>query len=261
MHGYSVARITLSVSKCIVTRLVDFSWYGNDFEHRDSLGSFEFTLLLILIDPWLRNPANSVGGCFLPHRPPTLRISDLNQASSTPARAQYCDLVNTLHGPNTTFGTTMAEEKQIHQSVSPHLVRNDGNEHIEALAHERNSDDPSYVDHRADDDRADEAKGRNSDRFEKKYWLSVNYIGTMFAIGMAFMGGIGGMFDASLLTASAQKLTFNTGYGLIAPVLEEINKDIGPSPNINWIPLVNLCGGAVFFLMVGQLSDIFGRRW
>ena len=51
------------------------------------------------------------------------------------------------------------------------------------------------------------------------------------------------------------------GYGLIAPVLTQINADIGPSPNINWIPLVNLAGGAVFFLMVGQLSDIFGRRW
>lgn len=52
--------------------------------------------------------------------------------------------------------------------------------------------DPSYVDHRDDDDRADEAKGRNSDKYGKSYWISVNYIGTMFAIGMAFMGGIGG---------------------------------------------------------------------
>lgn len=43
--------------------------------------------------------------------------------------------------------------------------------------------------------------------------------------------------------------------------MSQINADIGPSPNINWIPLVNLAGGAVFFLMVGQLSDIFGRRW
>ena len=48
---------------------------------------------------------------------------------------------------------------------------------------------------------------------------------------------------------------------MLAKKRTEINADIGPSPNINWIPLVNLCGGAVFFLMVGQLSDIFGRRW
>lgn len=61
-------------------------------------------------------------------------------------------------------------------------------------------DDPAYVDHRADDDRADEARGRNADKFEKNYWLSVNYIGTLFAIGMAFAGGIGGkwLYDVSL---------------------------------------------------------------
>lgn len=54
----------------------------------------------------------------------------------------------------------------------------------------------SQFQHRETDDRAEEAKGRNSDKYEKKYWLSVNYIGTMFAIGIAFMGGIGGMLSA-----------------------------------------------------------------
>ncbi|KAK3111051.1 hypothetical protein LTR53_014067 [Teratosphaeriaceae sp. CCFEE 6253] len=97
-------------------------------------------------------------------------------------------------------------------------------------------------DHRENDDRTEEARGRNADKFDAKYWTSVNFIGTMFAIGMAFMGGIG-------------------GYGLIAPILSEINADIGPDPNINWVPLANLACGAVFFLLVGQLSDIFGRRW
>ena len=56
----------------------------------------------------------------------------------------------------------------------------------------RGSVEAAIMEHREDDDRADEAKGRNSDQMDKKYWLSVNYIGTMFAIGMAFMGGIGG---------------------------------------------------------------------
>lgn len=72
------------------------------------------------------------------------------------------------------------------------------------------------IDHRANDDRAEEAMGRNADTYEKNYWMSVNYIGTLFAIGMAFMGGIG-------------------GYGLIAPILSDINQDIGPDPNINWV--------------------------
>lgn len=52
--------------------------------------------------------------------------------------------------------------------------------------------DPAAVDHRDDDDRAEEARGRNADQMDHKYWLSVNYIGTLFAVGMAFMGGIGG---------------------------------------------------------------------
>jgi hypothetical protein len=50
----------------------------------------------------------------------------------------------------------------------------------------------AFVDHRENDDRAAEAMGRNADQFDRKYWLSINFLGTMFAIGMAFMGGIGG---------------------------------------------------------------------
>lgn len=52
------------------------------------------------------------------------------------------------------------------------------------------------LEHREDDDRADVAKGKNSDTIDRKYWLSVNYIGSLFAIGMAFMGGIGGQLNS-----------------------------------------------------------------
>ena len=151
----------------------------------------------------------------------------------------------------------MEHEKHAVGDSSPDSKGN-GNDHIEAASEGRSFNDPSFADHRADDDRAEEAKGRNADKFDNKYWLSVNYIGTLFAIGMAFMGGIGGR---SAVEICQHVLSTTSGYGLIAPVLSDINADIGPSPNINWIPLVNLCGGAVFFLMVGQLSDIFGRRW
>lgn len=34
--------------------------------------------------------------------------------------------------------------------------------------------------------------GRTADQFDKNYWLSMNFLGTMFAIGTAFAGGIGG---------------------------------------------------------------------
>lgn len=67
-----------------------------------------------------------------------------------------------------------------------------GDSHISQKGVAQGLDDPSYQDHRDFDDRADDAKGKNADKYDGKYWLSVNYIGTLFAIGMAFMGGIGG---------------------------------------------------------------------
>jgi len=69
---------------------------------------------------------------------------------------------------------------------------------VDQIENGDNSIEPVHIsdaiarDHRANDDRADEARGRNADQFDAKYWTSVNFIGTMFAIGMAFMGGIGG---------------------------------------------------------------------
>ena len=59
-------------------------------------------------------------------------------------------------------------------------------------------DDEYMRQHRENDDRADAAKGRGADSYDSKYWLSVNYIGTLFAIGVAFMGGIGGMCSKAI---------------------------------------------------------------
>lgn len=40
-----------------------------------------------------------------------------------------------------------------------------------------------------------------------------------------------------------------------------IDEAIGPSPNITWVALAYTLGLSVGFLLVGRLSDIFGRRW
>lgn len=40
-----------------------------------------------------------------------------------------------------------------------------------------------------------------------------------------------------------------------------INEDIGPSNNLNWVATVWTLGSAIGFLLVGRLSDIFGRKW
>ena len=106
---------------------------------------------------------------------------------------------------------------------------------LEAL----NTDTSSII---TDDDRMVEAHGRVADRMEDGYWKSWRFIGSMLAIGLAFAGGTG-------------------GFALIAPVLDDINDELGPSPNVLWCLLVYLLLESVFFLLVGRLSDIFGRRW
>ena len=50
----------------------------------------------------------------------------------------------------------------------------------------------TFVDHRDFDDRAEEARGRNADQIDKKYWYSWRFLGSMLAVGTSFMGGIGG---------------------------------------------------------------------
>lgn len=40
-----------------------------------------------------------------------------------------------------------------------------------------------------------------------------------------------------------------------------IDADIGPSPNINWVATAWTLGSGIGFLLVGRLSDIFGRKW
>ena len=61
-----------------------------------------------------------------------------------------------------------------------------------------------------DYERAPEARGRESGDVPASYWLSFNFIGSMAAIGLGFCAATG-------------------GYQLVAPVLTDINNDLGPS--------------------------------
>jgi MFS family permease len=51
------------------------------------------------------------------------------------------------------------------------------------------------------------------------------------------------------------------GWVLPANTLLLINEDIGPSPNLNWVATAWTLGSGIGFLLVGRLSDIFGRKW
>lgn len=64
----------------------------------------------------------------------------------------------------------------------------------------------------------------------------------MIAIGLSFGCGV-------------------AGFTLAAPVLSFINADIGPDANITWVSLGYLLTTSIGLIIVGRISDIFGRRW
>ncbi|KAK1976425.1 fungal trichothecene efflux pump [Colletotrichum cereale] len=77
---------------------------------------------------------------------------------------------------------------------------------------------------------------------DREYFLSKNYIGSLSAIGLAGMAGIG-------------------AFSLVAPVLTSVNECIGPDANIVWVSLASNLAQAVMLTMTGRLSDMFGRRY
>jgi MFS family permease len=68
-----------------------------------------------------------------------------------------------------------------------------------------------------------------------------------------------------MLSITFSLLSSTGGFALIAPVLSQIDTALSPpgqpSPAITWLALVYTMGLAVGLLLVGRLSDIFGRRW
>lgn len=86
------------------------------------------------------------------------------------------------------------------------------------------------------------AIGGELEEMPKGYFRSIQFIGTVVAVCT-------GSICAYL------------GWVLPANTLALINQDIGPSPNLGWVGTVWILGSAVGFLLVGRLSDIFGRKW
>lgn len=113
------------------------------------------------------------------------------------------------------------------------------------------ADHTDHVDRLTDDGHIDE-KGRENvaavfgfvadeSTLPKGYYYSPFFLGTMTATGVGLIVAVG-------------------GFGLAAPNLTLINNDIGPSANIFWVSLVYTLTLAIGLLLVGRLSDLFGRR-
>lgn len=109
--------------------------------------------------------------------------------------------------------------------------------------HERDKTNLADVDLMlVDTERAPEARGTNINDVPRSYWFSVRFIGSFVAIILAKDAGSG-------------------GFSLAAPLLSTINRDIGPSLNINWVSLGWVLSQGVSALIVGRLTDVFGRRY
>ncbi len=76
----------------------------------------------------------------------------------------------------------------------------------------------------------------------KGYYRSMSFVGSMIAVGLGLMAAVG-------------------GFAFPAPILAEINQDVGPNASYVWIGLVYTLTLAIGLLLVGRLSDLFGRRW
>lgn len=96
------------------------------------------------------------------------------------------------------------------------------------------------------DVQAEEVKGRDFTTevadLPKGYFRSLTFLGSMLAIGMSFSCGVG-------------------GFSFAAPVLSYINADIGPDANVTWVALAYLLTTSIGLIIVGRITDIFGRRW
>lgn len=93
-----------------------------------------------------------------------------------------------------------------------------------------------------DTERAPEARGHDLNDLPRNYWYSPGFIGSYLAVGFAFTAGIG-------------------GYALAAPLLANINDDIGPSSNIAWFLMAWILCQGIGNLIAVRVNDIFGRRW
>lgn len=100
----------------------------------------------------------------------------------------------------------------------------------------------SGLGHNADDNVVGADFAVADDELPAGYFRSMNFLGSMLGIGMSFCCGVG-------------------GFSLIAPVLGIVNADIGPDPNLTWVSMSYLLTSSIGLIIVGRVTDIFGRRW
>ncbi|CAK7233758.1 hypothetical protein SCUCBS95973_008704 [Sporothrix curviconia] len=79
------------------------------------------------------------------------------------------------------------------------------------------------------------------DEVPKNYYYSARFLGSGLAISINLLASTG-------------------GFAMVAPILADIDADIGPG-SIIWLSLVYTMMLAIGLTLVGQMSDVFGRRY
>ncbi|KAF4465823.1 trichothecene efflux pump [Fusarium albosuccineum] len=86
------------------------------------------------------------------------------------------------------------------------------------------------------------ALGGEVDKMPMGYYTSFQFLGTLAAQSLA-------------------SICAYLGWVLPANTLTLINADIGPSADIAWASTIWTMGSSIGFLIVGRLSDLYGRKW
>ena len=140
------------------------------------------------------------------------------------------------------------DEKYVGPTVAAvdHVAQSDQGEHTRIAIHT-----DTY-------DISEDTLGRN---LPKRYWWSPGFIGTVLV-----RFSTRGLFrfedtDLDWQALCCGNISQYLGFIMPSNSLAVINVDIGPSTNITWVSLGYTLGLSVGFLVIGRLSDIFGRRW
>jgi hypothetical protein len=111
-----------------------------------------------------------------------------------------------------------------------------------AAIHQDVTPTPSSSDNLSDVDSPIHGFETDVDHLPPGYYRSKFFLGSMIATGLSLTCGV-------------------AAFGYAAPLLSTINADLGPDPMFVWVSLVYNVTLSVGLVLVGRLSDIFGRRY
>jgi len=77
----------------------------------------------------------------------------------------------------------------------------------------------------------------DSGELPKGYFRGLPFLGSMFAIGASYGAGVG-------------------GFAFAAPILANINDDIGPNLNLTWVALTYTLTTAIGLMVVGRKNSL-----